>query len=348
MFKMILLRILLFPIACIYDLVTRIRNHLYDQGLKPSVKFDIPVVAVGNLTVGGTGKTPMIEHLIRLLQNEYKVATLSRGYGRKTKGIRIAKTSESASTIGDEPFQFYTKFGNRITVGVGEERALAIPTILQEHPEINVILLDDAFQHRKVSPSLSILLSDYNGPFYRDYVLPTGRLRESRQGAKRADAVVVTKCPVDISDDEMMVIENSIKKYTAKPLFFTCIRYGNPVPFAGTQTSLTQNVVLISGIANSKPLEDYVRQNFVMIKHLKFQDHHVYTDSDFRVLLNYMTSNTTLSFLTTEKDKVKLDVSEFQKLTNKLPLFYLPIEVEFIKSGKDFDEIVLNIVKRDQ
>ena len=177
---------------------------------------------------------------------------------------------------------------------------------------------------------------------------PAGRLRESRQGAKRADVVVVTKCPVDISDDEMMVIENSIKKYTAKPLFFTCIRYGNPVPFAGTQTSLTQNVVLISGIANSKPLEDYVRQNFVMIKHLKFQDHHVYTDSDFRVLLNYMTSNTTLSFLTTEKDKVKLDISEFQKLTNKLPLFYLPIEVEFIKSGKDFDEIVLNIVKRDQ
>ena len=136
MFKMILLRILLFPIRLAYTIsITQIRNHLYDQGLKPSVKFEIPVVAVGNLTVGGTGKTPMIEHLIRLLQNEYKVATLSRGYGRKTKGIRIAKTSESASTIGDEPFQFYTKFGNRITVAVGEERALAIPTILQEHPE---------------------------------------------------------------------------------------------------------------------------------------------------------------------------------------------------------------------
>lgn len=343
---MILLRILLFPFAWIYDLVTYIRNRLYDQGLKPSVKFDLPVIGVGNLTVGGTGKTPMIEHLIRLLQNNYKVATLSRGYGRKTKGIRIAKGLESALTIGDEPFQFHTNFGHHITVAVGEERALAIPTILQEHEETEVILLDDAFQHRKVIPSLNILLSDYSRPFYQDFILPAGRLRESRQGAKRADVIVVTKCPPEISDDEMMVIESSIRRYVEKPVFFTQIHYGNPIPFSNTKTPLTQHVILISGIANARPLEDYVKQNFSMIKHLKFQDHHLYSDSDIETFASYTNNQPTFSFLTTEKDKVKLDVPEFQKLTHQLPMFYLPIEVDFIKNGEDFDEIVLNTVKR--
>ena len=192
---MILLRILLFPFSWLYYLITQIRNRLYDRGLKPSVKFELPVICVGNLTVGGTGKTPMIEHLIRLLQNRFKVATLSRGYGRATKGIRIAGPSENASTIGDEPFQFYTKFGKRITVAVGEERALAIPTILQECSDTQIILLDDGFQHRKVSPGFSILLTDYHRPFYNDFLLPSGRLRESRWGAERADVIVVTKCP---------------------------------------------------------------------------------------------------------------------------------------------------------
>lgn len=343
---MILLRILLFPFACLYKVVTLIRNKLYDQGLRPSVEFDVPVICVGNLTVGGTGKTPMIEHLIRMLQNEYEVATLSRGYGRTTKGIRIASAADSALTLGDEPYQFYAKFGRRVRVAVGEERALAIPTILQEHPETQIILLDDAFQHRKVKPGFSILLTDYYRPFYNDFLLPSGRLRESRAGANRADVIVVTKCPPEISEDQMMKIEKSIRGYAEKPVFFTDIRYGNPTPFSNTLTSPSQDVILITGIGNAKPLVNFIKQNYNLVKHIKFNDHHTYTENDIAKLIALRNSDPKLSFITTEKDKVKIDTPQFQSIISGLPLFYIPIEVDFIKGGKDFDEIVLNMVKR--
>jgi len=343
---MILLRILLLPFSWIFLVVVHVRNYLYDRGLKPSVKFELPVISVGNLSVGGTGKTPMVEHLIRILGGEFHIATLSRGYGRSSKGIRIASATENPSSLGDEPFQFYKKFGDRITVAVGEERALAIPTILQEHPETEIILLDDAFQHRKVSPSLSILLSDYNRPFYKDVLLPAGRLREGRGGAARADVIVITKCPSGILDDEMMNIEKLVRLYAERPVFFTSIRYGNPLPFSTKLETPTQNVMLISGIANHKPLEDYVKQNYSLLKHLKFKDHHAYTDADVESIANEVDRNPQMSIITTEKDKVKLEMPEFQSTINTLPIFYLPIEIDFLKDGKDFDEIVLNHVKR--
>jgi tetraacyldisaccharide 4'-kinase len=345
---MILLRILLFPFSWLYYLITQIRNRLYDRGLKPSVKFELPVICVGNLTVGGTGKTPMIEHLIRLLQNKYKVATLSRGYGRATKGIRIAGPSENASTIGDEPFQFYTKFGNHITVAVGEERALAIPTILQECSDTQIILLDDGFQHRKVSPGFSVLLTDYHRPFYNDFLLPSGRLRESRWCAARADVIVVTKCPVQMSEDKMIEIERSIRHYAQKPVFFTNIRYGNPTAFNNSPALPTKHIVLVTGIGNPKPLETYAKENYTFIKHLAFNDHHTYTEGDIQTLINLKDTHPQVSFLTTEKDKVKLDTPQFQRMLNGLPLFYIPIEIDFIKAGKDFDEIVLNVIQRAQ
>jgi len=343
---MILLRILLFPFSWLYYLITQIRNRLYDRGLKPAVKFELPVICVGNLTVGGTGKTPMIEHLIRLLQNKYKIATLSRGYGRTTKGIRIAGPSENASTIGDEPFQFYTKFGKRVTVAVGEERALAIPTILQEYSDTQIILLDDGFQHRKVTPGFSVLLTDYHRPFYRDFLLPSGRLRESRWCAARADVIVVTKCPVQISEDKMIEIERSIRHYAEKPVFFTNIRYGNPTAFNDSSSLLTKHIVLVTGIGNSKPLETYAKENYTLIKHLAFNDHHTYTEGDIQTMISLKYTHPQASFLTTEKDKVKLDTPQFQKMLSGLPLFYVPIEIDFIKAGKDFDEIVLNVIER--
>jgi tetraacyldisaccharide 4'-kinase len=345
---MILLRILLFPFSWLYYLITQARNYMYDRGLKPSVKFDLPVICVGNLSVGGTGKTPMIEHLIRLLQNRYKLATLSRGYGRSTKGIRIAGPSENASTIGDEPFQFYTKFGKRVTVAVGEERALAIPTILQERSDTQIILLDDGFQHRRVSPGFSILLTDYHRPFYSDVLLPSGRLRESRWSAARADVIVVTKCPAQISEELVMEIERSIRHYSQKPVFFTKIRYGNPAPFVNTSVSFTKQIVLITGIGNSKPLETYAKENYTLVKHLAFKDHHTYSEADIKTMIDLKNSHPKVTFLTTEKDKVKLDVPEFHKLLGGFPLFYLPIEIDFVKAGKDFDEIVLNFVQRAQ
>jgi tetraacyldisaccharide 4'-kinase len=342
---MILLRILLLPFSWIFLLVTHVRNHLYDRGLKPSARFEVPVISVGNLSVGGTGKTPMIEHLIRILVDDFQIATLSRGYRRRTKGFRVASGNESPTTIGDEPFQLYKKFGHRITVAVGEERALAIPSILQEFPDTNLILLDDAFQHRKVSPSLSILLSDYSRPFYKDVLLPAGRLREGRQGAARADLIVVTKCPVEISDNEMMEIEHSIRLYAEKPVFFSGIRYGNPLPFSKRSGAVTQNVLLISGLANPKSLEDYIGQNFTLVSNLRFNDHHAYTLSDLEAIGKEIHNKADVCIITTEKDKVKLEMPEFQSIVNNLPFFYLPIEIDFLKGGKDFDEIVLNHVK---
>lgn len=341
---MIVLRVLLFPFAVLYNIVTGIRNRLYNQGIRPSISFDLPVIGVGNLTTGGTGKTPLTEHLIRLLAGQHKVATLSRGYGRKTKGFQIAKSTDNAATLGDEPYQFYLKYGDLVTVAVGEDRAYAIPNILQQHPETEIILLDDAYQHRSVKPSLNILLSDYHRPFYKDFLLPAGRLRESRSGANRAHIVVVTKCPVQMPDEEMIDIEKSIRKYSDKPVFFTRIHYGVPVAFRGQQ-EISGDVVLVSGISNVKPLVHYVTNNFTLVKHFDFNDHHEYSTSDLDKLIHYVKANPKVNVLTTEKDKVKLGSKEFEVQTNALPLFYLPIEVEFIKNGQDFDEMVLNNIK---
>jgi tetraacyldisaccharide 4'-kinase len=193
------LRILLLPVAWLYEGITRLRNWLYDKGYKKSTSFPLPVISVGNLTVGGTGKTPHVEYLVRLLKDQRQLVTLSRGYGRQTKGFLIADEQANAATIGDEPMQFYQKFGHQIKVAVGEKRVPAIEQILRLYPKTEIILLDDAFQHRAVRPCFSILLSDYHRPFYTDFVLPAGRLRESRKGAGRADAVIFSKCPQNLS-----------------------------------------------------------------------------------------------------------------------------------------------------
>jgi len=230
-------------------------------------------------------------------------------------------------------------------VAVGEDRAYAIPNILQEHPETEIILLDDAYQHRSVKPSLNILLSDYHRPFYKDFLLPAGRLRESRSGAERADVIVVTKCPPGLSDEEMIETEKAIRKYAEKPVFFAHIHYGRPVAFSGHK-KINREVVLVSGISNAKPLKHYVTNNFNLVKHFDFNDHHEYSASDLEKLTRYIKTNPEVSILTTEKDKVKLTAREFEAQTSALPLFYLPIEVEFIKNGQDFDEIVLNSIKR--
>ena len=341
---MILIRILLLPFSWLYYLITQVRNVLYDRGIKPSVEFEVPVICVGNLAVGGTGKTPMIEHLIRLLKDDFNVATLSRGYGRTTKGFRIAGPNDSAATLGDEPFQFYQKFEHSITVAVGEERALAIPTILQEKENTNVILLDDGFQHRRVRPGFSILLSDYSKPFYNDFLLPAGRLRESRWGAERANAVVITKCPAALSEEEMIRIEQCVRSYVSIPIFFTTIRYANPVPFHNASAAPSKEIALITGIANSKPLEDYISGSYTLADHIRFRDHHQYSKADVQDIATKARNNPSLSFITTEKDSVKLKAPEFNSLLANVPLFVLPIEIDFIKGGKDFDEMILNAV----
>ena len=287
---------LLFPFAVLYDVVTRVRNRLYDMGVHPSASFDVPVISVGNLSVGGTGKSPMIEYLVRLLKSQYLVATLSRGYGRKTKGMRFVRSSDSAETVGDEPLQFYRKFKDEVIVAVGEDRAFAIPEILQNHEGVEVILLDDAFQHRRVKPAFQILLTDYHRLFTRDWLLPAGRLRESKNGAARADVIVVTKCPQAIGDEEMMNIEKSIRPYSTKAVFFSSICYGTLLPAGKVSPYKPSVVVLIAGIADPGPLIKYVSSHYKMIKSYTFTDHHHYSFDEINRVCEVAVVSQGLSF----------------------------------------------------
>jgi tetraacyldisaccharide 4'-kinase len=335
------LKVLLWPFTILYNLVTRIRNYLFDIGQKPSFKFDSIVISVGNLNVGGSGKTPMVEYLVRLLGTRYKVAILSRGFGRKTHGFRIASDDDNATTLGDEPYQYYLKFGKDVSVCVGEERALAIPTILNERPFTQIILLDDAFQHRTVVPQFSILLTEFSRPFYSDFVLPFGRLREARTGASRADAIIVTKCSNLLNQED---VEKRIRKYASQqPIYFSSIFYKEAVPFSIAH-SVGKKVVLVSGIANSATLESFVAKNFQLQKHFRFNDHHFYTAGDLRKIQAFAHEQDVDSILTTEKDMVKLISPQLQGDLDKTKWFYLPVETSFLDRGADFDKLVLNMV----
>lgn len=332
-----------------YGVVTDIRNWLFDSGLLSDYRPVVFTVSVGNLTVGGTGKTPMVEYLIkRLLLNPEAITpdtvALSRGYSRQTTGFRMATDADTASTIGDEPLQLYRKFGRQtnsphrpaVRVSVGERRADAIRAIQALYPETRRILLDDAFQHRAVRPHLNLLLMDYNRPFYADHPFPAGRLRERRHGAKRADAVVVTKCPADLSIRDRQLINERISPYTRPltPVFFARLQYDQPMAFATRQPADgLRGVMLVSGLANAGPLEQYVRQAFSLLGHHRFADHHAYTRADFDQLLTGLRPG--VSLLTTEKDWVKLDALLTPAERTTLPLFYLPVQIAFL----DEDEV---------
>lgn len=339
------LKTLLFPFAVLYGWIMDIRNALYDKGIKPSVRFDLPVISVGNLTVGGTGKTPMVEYLVRLLSPAFRTATLSRGYGRRTKGFRLATKEDSPETIGDEPCQYLRKFGMQIQVSVGEERALAIPLLLQEHPDLEVVLLDDAFQHRRVKPSFSILLCDFTRPFYEDLMMPSGRLRESKHNAARADVVVVTKCPPGIDEDQLMAIEQTIRSFVSKPVFFSGFSYGSPIPFVNTRATLTKKIILVTAIGNPAPLVEYISEHYELVKHLVFPDHHFFKPTDIQSILKEVQKNSGCSVLTTEKDMVKLESPALTSLVKEIPFFYIPITVQFLKEEQEFDEMILTHVQ---
>lgn len=345
-----LLVILLYPFAIVYDVATRLRNHLYNTGNKKSVRFDSVIISVGNLTVGGTGKTPHVEYLIRLLKNQFRIATLSRGYGRKTKGFILANDQANANSIGDEPFQFYSKFKKDIRVAVGEERILAIPAILHEAEETQIILLDDAYQHRKVDRDLNILISDYNNPFYEDFVIPSGRLRESRSGAIRANVIIVSKCPQTISAVEREEIRRKISKYAnpSAPIFFTTIKYGVPIAFNNEKKLAKGKVLVVSGIARAELFETYVKGNYNFLKHIKFKDHHLYSIKDINLIISEYNDikEAEKSILITEKDLVKWKDPSIERVIKSYPVFYLPIEVEFIEDKINFDQLILDTIRK--
>ncbi|MCG8477341.1 MAG: tetraacyldisaccharide 4'-kinase [Cytophagales bacterium] len=338
---------LLMPLGGLYGMAMWLRNCLFDRGFKKSRCFEeISTINVGNLSVGGTGKTPMVEYLIRHLKDRYRLAALSRGYGRKTKGFILADEHASAETIGDEPYQFYHKFSAEASVAVGERRAEAIPKLLARRPETELVILDDAYQHRYVRPDANILLTDYGRLFTKDYVLPAGRLRELRFGARRADAVVVTKCPPELSEQEQAQIETAVRRYVAPvvPVGFGTIRYA--VPRAAFDPSLHisdfSQVVLVSGLASARKLKEYVSEKFVLHSHLEYKDHHAYSEKDccrIREVWEQAGAGQT-AVLTTEKDLVKFLQKPYNKLMKELPLFSLPIEFQFLSGEQAFLEMI--------
>lgn len=347
-YPMDLRNVLWLPFAAVYRLATGVRNHLYDINHKKSFSFDVPVVGVGNLNLGGSGKTPAIEYLVKLLYKDYHVVTLSRGYGRQTRGLRFADMQDNAATIGDEPFQVYRNFGKWIKVVVGEDRAFAIPHILHQYPATSVILLDDAFQHRSVQPQLNILLTDFERPFYKDFLVPLGRLREARKEASRAHLIVVTKCPEAINDEVQKEVTGAIGRYAGDiPVFFSTIRYKPPVPFKRTNGLIHNQVVLLSGIAKPRVFEQYAASKFNVIKHFVYPDHHVFKPAQLKHLRDFiLKQKEETALLTTEKDMARLLDSKYGHLLADLPCFFLPIEMAFCKNGSEFDNIVRAALKK--
>lgn len=331
---MIILRYLLFPFSILYGWITSIRNFLFDKGILKSYSFDIPIIAVGNLSVGGTGKTPQIEYLIRLLSPNYKIATLSRGYKRKSEGFVLADSNSNAEILGDEPFQIHQKFPN-IHVAVDAQRKNGIERLLKLDSKPEVILLDDAFQHRKVKAGFYILLSSFDDLYFNDFMLPTGNLRESRSGAKRANVIIITKCPKDLSE---LAQENIIKKIGLNvPIFFSFIDYDSEV-YNEFESKKVEEIIdvdklLLAGIAKPEPFFAYLQAE----KNVKlvYPDHHHFSEKDIEEIKNK--ANNKL-IITTEKDYVRL------KNQNLKSLFYLPIKSSFISKGDDFNQTILNYV----
>lgn len=331
------LRKLLFPLAILYGFVTVLRNMLYDRGWLQSVSFDVPVIAVGNLSVGGTGKSPMVEYLIRLLQPHYRVAVLSRGYKRQTHGFRLASKNDSAETLGDEPFQFYKKFP-AIRVAVDADRVRGIKSLLNLPDAPQVILLDDAFQHRRVKAGYYIVLTAYGDLYADDFMLPTGNLREGWRGAKRANCIVVTKCPSNLSDAEQDLIRKKLQIKKGQFLCFTSIGYADAVQGAGVRPVdeiRRQSKLVLAGIAKPKPFFDYLVQEDDTV--LSFADHHRFTQNELHAIASQANDR---PIVTTEKD--------FARLEGKIDaqLFYLPIETRFLAGRERFDQAISDFVRQ--
>lgn len=341
-------RLLLFPFSLLVWIYLRTRNWLYNKNIIRSVQFNLPVICVGNLSVGGTGKSPMVEYLLSTFSNSYNMATLSRGYKRKTKGYVLANDQTTALEIGDEPMQFHMKFP-RVPVAVGEERILAVPQLLHDHPETQAIILDDAFQHRQIKAGLNILLTDYNNPYWYDWYLPTGELRDNKRSAWRAQIIIVTKCPPDITGKNKAHCIRHINPLPGQQVFFTTIEYGTPYHIVSKKEkplSSTSEVLLVCGIANPAPLKQYIEKNSAAYFEMNFNDHHIFSIDDWKDMEERFA---TLEggdnlMLTTEKDAVRL--MKFGNLLNDKPLYVLPIRAKFLYNGEnDFNRLVAEFIE---
>jgi tetraacyldisaccharide 4'-kinase len=352
--------ILFYPIALIYGLITGLRNFLYNSGVLSSVEFHIPVICIGNITVGGTGKTPHTEYVADLLRDHFRVATLSRGYKRRSRDFRIASSASPVKEIGDEPMQIFRKFPD-VLVAVDRNRVNGVNRILEEKPDIEVIILDDAFQHRRITPGFSILLFDFNRPIIRDYMMPYGNLRENKGNMRRADIILISKSPENISPIQRRIIVKEIDKAPYQNLYFTSITYKDPLPVfedSGAAELLIDmsdtdqcGIVLITGIANPQPLKDYLNKTFKEINHLSFPDHYNFKEKDIQTISTaYIGLKSPVRYIiTTEKDAVRL--REFTNIAEpfKSALFYIPVGIKFLNDDKDeFDNMIVDYVRKNK
>jgi len=376
------IRILLFPFSLVYALIVTIRNWLFDKGILRSSAFSLPIICVGNLAVGGTGKSPMVEWLIRLLKDQYPIAVLSRGYKRKTRGYALANASTTALDIGDEPMQFHSKFPD-VTIAVGEERIVAIPQLLHDRPATQAIILDDAFQHRTVRAGLNVLLTDYSNLFTRDWWLPSGDLRDAPSSSRRAGIIVVTKCPAELSEEGRRAIVTEIGPREHQQVFFSTIRYGQPyhimqgmttnaaverkgtVSAAGNEGAMaameqareakpaqttviddTMEVLLVTGIANPAPLKQWLDQHSRTYYEIAYGDHHIFTIDDLQSITRRFGSIQAEKkiILTTEKDAVRL--IKFRQELEGLPFYVLPIAPGFLFGDEArFTDLIVTFIK---
>lgn len=338
-----LLTLLKYLVAFLYNIIIQIRFWLYKHHFLGSTYFDIPVICVGNLSFGGTGKTPMVDYLTSLLENHIKVGIISRGYKRKTIGFKRIKPHHTANDVGDEPLLLKLKHQNA-EVAVGEQRIYAIPHLLSLAPQTQIIIMDDGFQHLSVKPQLSILMTDYNQPYWNDKLLPLGTLREPKKGAERADIIVVNKCPENFNAEDMSNCLQAIQPKAKQKVFFSKIKYKtiyalfyNIVPKADERP-----YILFSGLANADALYQHINSKF-KIFHYQFKDHHNYILNDFEEIFAEHPSN---NWITTEKDAVKLLPYKNWFEQHQINIWIQPIELEIISlDNTNFDAMIFDYLK---
>lgn len=362
-FKDFFAEAVLLPCSKIYGAATYLRNKFFEWGILKEVKFDVPVVVIGNLSAGGTGKTPHVEYVASLFESTHRVAVLSRGYKRETKGFVLADARSTPRTVGDESYQIYHKFEGRVHVAVCEDRVAGIRKLLEIDPSINLVILDDAFQHRYVRPTLSILVAEYNRPIYRDKLLPYGRLREGRRGVYRADILVVSKCPAGLRPFDYRVETRNYDLYPYQHLFFSRFAYRPLKPvFPDNATSFpyldyltaSDSLLAVAGIGNPRPFVRFLKDFDAVVKVDVYPDHHNYTRKDFdHLLARYRAlKGRQRIIVTTEKDAVRMVNNPYFPHELKAVTYFLPVEVEMVNNAstattdKSLEEVIRDAIRK--
>ncbi len=348
--------LLLWPMSLIYKLFTDIRNFMYENGILKSKEYDLPIISVGNISIGGTGKTPHVEYVIRMLKSDFKTAVLSRGYKRKTRGFRIVEATDDYTLCGDEPLQIKRKFED-VVVAVCENRVKGVEELRRLFPDINLIILDDAFQHRRINPGLHILLNNYNFPISDDYILPLGRLRESKHNVHRAHMLIYTNCPSNLTPIERRILNKEMNVLPYQYLFFSRVIYDDPKPVFNArkldyEKMKTYNILAVTGIAHSNSFIDMMKEKSKGLVHISFMDHHNFSQSDIqRIQKTYSEISGPKAIVVTEKDAVRLISNKFLSDELKSCIYYIPIEVSLLCSEEEqqqFNNQIISYVRNNK